>query len=205
MVSCLLHSSAAGTIISSRSCLSTWRRAVLCPHDLPIRRGRRQAPSIERGDAWGGSAFLLQSAWRCPHLRRHFTELTHPSSRRHDNNWSHCSGGASARILGGAFALAFALRRKLVLPRLVCGYDKAWFQLDRQGQFAGAPAWELPYETARWIMCSSQQCSNRAKREVLLSIQPACRRPFSHRKRRQASTRAEQRVSSRGLRRTMPT
>ena len=45
--------------------------------------------------------------------------------------------------LGAAFALAFALGRKLVLPALVCGYDKAWFALDH-GAFAGAPSWELP-------------------------------------------------------------
>ena len=46
--------------------------------------------------------------------------------------------------LGAAFALAFALRRKLILPRLVCGYDKAWFALDEPGVFAGSPRWELP-------------------------------------------------------------
>lgn len=48
--------------------------------------------------------------------------------------------------IGAAFGLAFALGRKLVLPRIVCGFDKAWFPLDSPGMFAGAPRWMLPIE-----------------------------------------------------------
>ena len=46
--------------------------------------------------------------------------------------------------LGAAFALAVSLGRKLVLPKLVCGLDKAWFPLDKSGAFAGAPDWTVP-------------------------------------------------------------
>mmetsp|Transcript_12700 Transcript_12700/g.32437 ORF Transcript_12700/g.32437 Transcript_12700/m.32437 type:complete len:620 (-) Transcript_12700:214-2073(-) len=46
--------------------------------------------------------------------------------------------------IGSALALARALQRKLILPTIVCGMDKAWFALDSRGVFAGAPSWELP-------------------------------------------------------------
>ena len=46
--------------------------------------------------------------------------------------------------LGAAFALAQALKRKLILPKIVCGLDKAWFPLDASGAFSGAPAWTVP-------------------------------------------------------------
>lgn len=41
-------------------------------------------------------------------------------------------------------ALAIALGRKLILPPLTCGYDKAWYALDRSGAFGGAPRWVVP-------------------------------------------------------------
>ena len=40
--------------------------------------------------------------------------------------------------IGRAFTLAYALGRKLILPRITCGYDKAWYGLDH-GVFSGAP------------------------------------------------------------------
>ena len=45
-------------------------------------------------------------------------------------------------------ALATALGRKLVLPEVVCGYDKAWYALssgkDSKGVFGGAPGFAVP-------------------------------------------------------------
>ena len=38
-----------------------------------------------------------------------------------------------------ALGLAAALGRTLVLPPVTCGYDKAWYALDRSGAFSGAP------------------------------------------------------------------
>ena len=46
-----------------------------------------------------------------------------------------------------ALALATALGRKLVLPPVTCGYDKAWYPLSggrSRGAFGGAHGWILP-------------------------------------------------------------
>uniref|UniRef100_A0A7S0IPU1 Nucleotide-diphospho-sugar transferase domain-containing protein n=1 Tax=Calcidiscus leptoporus TaxID=127549 RepID=A0A7S0IPU1_9EUKA len=47
-----------------------------------------------------------------------------------------------------ALALAYALGRKLILPPVVCGYDKAWYALSSgsasRGVFPGAHAFALP-------------------------------------------------------------
>ena len=43
-----------------------------------------------------------------------------------------------------ALALAHALGRKLILPPVVCGYDKAWYQLGSRGEFGGAPPFVVP-------------------------------------------------------------
>jgi len=51
------------------------------------------------------------------------------------------------RQIRSALALAQALGRKLILPEVTCGYDKAWFQLSggaARGAFAGAHAFILP-------------------------------------------------------------
>ena len=43
-----------------------------------------------------------------------------------------------------ALGLAAALGRTLILPPVTCGYDKAWYALDRSGAFNGAPKWIVP-------------------------------------------------------------
>eukprot|EP00964_Phaeocystis_antarctica_P061128 scaffold36489_cov60-Phaeocystis_antarctica.AAC.1 len=43
-----------------------------------------------------------------------------------------------------ALGLAAALGRTLILPPVTCGYDKAWYALDRSGAFSGAPKWIVP-------------------------------------------------------------
>jgi len=43
-----------------------------------------------------------------------------------------------------ALALASALRRHLVLPPLICGYDKYWAPLSPDGVIPGGPAWAVP-------------------------------------------------------------
>ena len=48
------------------------------------------------------------------------------------------------RVVRAALALAHALGRVLVLPRLVCGYDKYWATLSDAGVIGGAHAWALP-------------------------------------------------------------
>jgi len=57
------------------------------------------------------------------------------------------------RQIKTALAVAHALGRKLVMPRVVCGYDKAWYPLSSghpstnyasKGVFPGAPAYILP-------------------------------------------------------------
>ena len=48
------------------------------------------------------------------------------------------------RQVRSALALAHALGRKLILPAVVCGYDKAWYQLGSHGEFGGAPPFVVP-------------------------------------------------------------
>jgi hypothetical protein len=48
------------------------------------------------------------------------------------------------RQIRSALALAHALGRKLILPPVVCGYDKAWYQLGSHGEFGGAPPFIVP-------------------------------------------------------------
>ena len=48
------------------------------------------------------------------------------------------------RQIRSALALAHALGRKLILPPVVCGYDKAWYQLGSKGEFGGAPPFVVP-------------------------------------------------------------
>ena len=48
------------------------------------------------------------------------------------------------RQIRAALALAHALGRKLILPPVVCGYDKAWYQLGSHGEFGGAPPFVVP-------------------------------------------------------------
>ena len=47
------------------------------------------------------------------------------------------------RQIRSALALAHALGRKLVLPSVTCGYDKAWYPLYK-GVFPGTHFWALP-------------------------------------------------------------
>jgi len=48
------------------------------------------------------------------------------------------------RQIKWALGLAHALGRKLILPSVVCGYDKAWYQLGSHGEFGGAPPFVVP-------------------------------------------------------------
>jgi len=51
------------------------------------------------------------------------------------------------RQIKSGLALARALGRRLILPAVICGYDKAWFPLasgTSKGVFAGAPPWAVP-------------------------------------------------------------
>jgi len=48
------------------------------------------------------------------------------------------------RQLRSALALAYALGRKLIMPSVVCGYDKAWYALGSRGEFGGAPKFVVP-------------------------------------------------------------
>lgn len=51
------------------------------------------------------------------------------------------------RQMRSAFALAFALKRKLVLPKVWCGFDKGWYSMASgrsKGIFPGGPGWAVP-------------------------------------------------------------
>ena len=48
------------------------------------------------------------------------------------------------RQIRTALAIATALGRKLILPSVICGYDKAWYQLGSHGEFGGAPPFVVP-------------------------------------------------------------
>ena len=52
--------------------------------------------------------------------------------------------GHQLRQIRSALALAHALGRKLILPSVVCGYDKAWYALGSHGEFGGAPPFVVP-------------------------------------------------------------
>ena len=67
------------------------------------------------------------------------------------------------RQIRSALALAFALGRKLILPPVVCGYDKAWYQLGSHGEFGGAPPFVVPI-----FQCPLDHCEPRNCRTLLV-------------------------------------
>jgi hypothetical protein len=71
--------------------------------------------------------------------RRHLPRTTRRISDR-----IFCQRTAPRPRLAQALGLAAALGRTLILPPVTCGYDKAWYALDKSGAFGGAPSWVVP-------------------------------------------------------------
>ena len=75
-------------------------------------------------------------------------------------------------------AFSQALGRKLILPEVTCGYDKAWFQLSggaARGAFAGAHAFILPIRKCRPLLGPPKGCDT-----LEIAARPASRCPLDH-------------------------
>ena len=107
----------------------------LCSRTLPTSRAsfsRRRAGCTRTVTSPSSSTSSARS-------RRHLPRTTRRISDR-----IFCQRTAPRPRLAQALGLAAALGRTLILPPVTCGYDKAWYALDKSGAFGGAPSWVVP-------------------------------------------------------------